>query len=188
MHDSAPSLFRRPPKSATLCTVRRLNCLLGLMVLGACPAPPPTAPTTDSPDTVLEGVSVRQYRGAERWFEATAPRAELRRDTNEFSMFDASISLPSKGLRVQAPQINGNTTQGLMEGSGGLTITASNGTRARTPRATFDRTRGTEGVAFSDAGIVLENPHFVLEATGYELDFAEGRGRFDSPVTRTRQQ
>ncbi len=161
-----------------------------MVVLGtACAVEPQAAATTPHrvrADVTFTDVTLRQYRGSSLKVVATTPQLELMRTSSDFHAADASVVLQRTGARVEAREVQGNATAGVATGQGQVRYVGVDGTTGVTPRATFDRALSTEGGAYSDAGVSLDNPRFELTATGFFGDFAAQRVDFDQPVTRTR--
>ncbi len=161
--------------------------VFSLLLVTACDRPasaaPPAAPAAD---IRMERVTMRQFRGSQPRVTITAPQLEMLRGSGDFTLTSASVELAAHGLSVQAPRVVGNASAGVLEGSGGLTLTTRDGVTGTTERARFEQALGAEGGAVSDAGVRLEHPDFTLEATGFQVDFASGAATFDRPVTRSR--
>jgi len=156
------------------------------MLLIACTRPPREQRESFPPDLQLERVTLQSYRGSETRVEVTAPTLALRRESSDFELEDASVRLPAQGLTAHAPRVTGNLNAGVLEGTGGVTFEGRDGVTGRSERATFDRSLGAQGGAVSDAGVRLDHPRFTLEATGFQVDFADERATFEQPVTRSR--
>lgn len=164
--------------------MRRLAALL--FVLAGCEKPAPAPHGPQPPDIQMDRVTMKQFRGSQTRVTVTAPHLEMMRGSGDFSMTDATVRLEAQGLTVQAPRVMGNASSGVLEGSGGLTLQTSDGVTGTTERARFDKARGAEGGATSDAGVHLEHPDFTLDAKGFEVDFASGKATFEQPVTKSR--
>lgn len=157
-----------------------------LCLFAACSRPPPPSSAPLPPDIQMDRVTMKQFRGSQTRVTVTAPHLEMMRSSGDFTMVDASVRLEAQGITVQAPHVAGNTGSGVLEGSGGLTLTTSDGVTGTTERARFDKALGAEGGATSDAGVHLEHPEFTLDATGFQVDFASGTATFEQPVTKSR--
>jgi phage baseplate assembly protein gpV len=164
----------------------RRAALLAVLALAACTRPTKPRPAVTPPDIKLERVTLQSYRGGETRMEVTAPVLELRRESSDFTMADATVRLPAQGLTVHAPQVAGNFNAGVLHGSGGITFATADGVTGHTERATFDRALGPQGGAVSDAGVTLQHPQFSLEASGFQVDFGTEEATFQQPVTRSR--
>lgn len=154
-----------------------------------CPAPPtPPAPTGPArADVTFRDVTVRHYRGGSLRMVATSPVMELTRGTNDFTAVDAGVFLQQTGGTIFARHVTGNSAAQVATGTGGVQFVGADGTEGATERATYDRALGSEGGAFSDAGVIIDHPRFHLTATSFTADLADQRVLFDAPVTRTKE-
>lgn len=162
--------------------------LAAVSVVGCTEPPRPPPPTSHlRADVTLRDVTVRQYRGSELRVVARSPTLELMRGSNDFSAYDAGVFLKHTGVTVLAQRIDGNGVAQVATGSRGVTFVGNDGMIGHTPTATFERALGTEGGAYSDAGVHVDHPRFALDATGFTVDLAEQRAIFDAPVTKTKE-
>lgn len=139
------------------------------------PAPPPARDPTQA-DLSLQGVTVRSYSGGALRVVTTADRLDAFRDVGtpgDLRALDAGVTIVRDGTLLRAPLVTGNFLNGQLEGSGGVTMFGTNGSRGATDRVFFDRNQGAAGVASSDAGLVFDQPGTKLTASSFTVDLAD---------------
>jgi hypothetical protein len=160
--------------------------LIFTIVLSGCSRPPQPVRDPSHPDLRLERVAIRSWSGDQLRVITTATRLDVFREVGtpgDVVAYDAGVLLVADGTKLSAPLVTGNLFSGQFVGSGGVRMAGPKGLSAATPSVAFDRALGTAGQASSDAGLVLTQPGFHLESTGFTFDVADEHATFEQART-----
>lgn len=166
---------------------RSLPCALLTLALGACTRPPQPTRDHSFPDLRLEKVTIRSSSADQLRVVTTADRLDVFREVGtpgDVVAYDAGVLLLADRTRLSAPLVTGNLFAGQFVGKGGVRLAGPHSLSAQTPSVAFDRALGAGGLASSDAGVLLTQPGFRLEATGFTFDVAEEHATFEQAKTR----
>ena len=159
--------------------------LAALLLAAACSPRPPRGGAQQEeppPQVVLYGARLKSYQGEQLTLSGTAERLTYQRAGGDVQGTNATLVVPpgraserapagtSGGIRVSAPNMEGNLASKQLVGSGGVVIRTGEGMEARTPRLTYDastqRANGNEGVT-------VTGPDYRLRADRFELSFPD---------------
>ena len=154
-------------------------CACGLEPLAKGPPPAP------SPDIVLRGVTMRNYRDSSLHLTATMPRLELMRESTDLQALDVNAHLAT-GTVVSAKTVGGNANEGRIVGSNGVRFRSPDNVVGTAPAATYEKAVGPQGSAHGEVGVQLDHPQFSLQAQAFTIDFATQKADFTKAVTKTK--
>jgi hypothetical protein len=161
-----------------------LRILSLLPCLAACFPHPPPADEQASPEIVLEGATLRIYRGSRLVAWGEAPKATYDRDAATGRAKSVTFHFaPSgrtreeggraaQGTEVTAAEVSGNVRAQVADATGGVRVRTGMGDQATTPSAHYD---GNMRSATGNEGVEILGRAYHLAAPEYRLVLAEER-------------
>jgi hypothetical protein len=158
-------------------------CALGAVVLLACHKPVDTSEPV-RPEVELYGVRMESFRGVDVVAHGVTQEMTYERARADVTALGARVIIlrgagSLEASRLEAPKVVGNLISRGVDGSGGVSVLAANGTRAKTESAHFD---SASRIATGSERVSVEGAHYSLNAVGFSMDFREQTFNFQRDV------